>query len=147
MRDRTVSGSSSARTRAPARAITQASSGLLVPISLSLALALFVTGARAQGSASAASVVVAQSTTAQDRAKQIAAADTEIRVARDELDTARRRYEAGRKETSADRVNQLEGGGAQTDAFYLRVEHLKSVVTKAQERLDHAINARKALGE
>ncbi|MGB8433925.1 MAG: hypothetical protein WCE38_06690 [Burkholderiales bacterium] len=114
--------------------------GLLVLI----ALALFVTGARAQGSAS---VVVAQSTTAQDRTKQIAAADTEIRIARDELETARRRFEAGRKPAKTDRVNQLEGGGDHTDAYYLRVEQLQADVTKAQARLERALDARKALGE
>lgn len=140
MCDQCVSSSISARFWKPAKTMGSLSIGFLVLA----ALAPFVTDARAQGSAS---FVVAQSTTAPDRAKQISAADTEIRVARGELDEARRRYEAGRKETSADRVNRLEGGGAQTDAFYLRVEHLKSDVTKAQERLDRAINARKALGE
>jgi len=119
--------------------------GWFVPIAI--ALALSVTDAIAQGSASAASVVVAQSTTGQDRARQIAAADTEIRVARDQLDEARRRFETGRKATSADRVNQLEGGGNYTDAYNLRVEQLKSDVTKAQARLERALDARKALGE
>jgi hypothetical protein len=145
MRERTVSGSTLVRTWAPAWAITQVSFGSLVLIAL--AIALFVTDARAQGSASAASIVVAQSTTAPDRAKEIADADTEIRVARDQLDTARRRFEIGRKATSADRVNQLEGGGNYTDAYNLRVEQLSADVTKAQARLDRAIDARKALGE
>ena len=148
MRNRTVSGSSSVRAWAPAMGIARVSFGLLAPGALAiLLLALFVTGARAQGSASAASVIVAQSTTGQDRAKQIAAADTEIRIARDELETARRRFEAGRKPTTTDRVNQLEGGGDQTDAYYLRVEQLKADVTKAQARLERALDARKALGE
>jgi hypothetical protein len=111
---------------------------------LLILLAICATGARADG---AAPVQVAQSTSAQDRATQIAAADTEIRVARDELETARRRFEAGRKPIQTDRVNQLEGGGAHTDAYYLRVEQLKANVTKAQERLDRAIVARKAIGE
>jgi hypothetical protein len=123
----------------------------MAPVSIGLlvlvVLALVVTGARAQGPASAAPIVVAQSTTTQDRAKEIAAADSEIRVARDELDTARRRFEAGRKPEKTDRVNQLEGGGDHTDAFYLRVEQLKADVTKAQQRLDRALDARKALGE
>jgi hypothetical protein len=145
MRDRTVSGSTSVRTGVTARTTTQASLGFLVLIAL--ALALYVTGARAQGSASAASVLVAQSTTAPDRAKEIAAADTEIRVARDQLDAARRRFEIGRKATSTDRVNQLEGGGNYTDAYNLRVEQLKADVTKAQARLQRALDARKALGE
>ena len=111
---------------------------------LLILLAVSAPGARAEGGAP---VQVAQSATTQDRAKQIAAADTEIRVARDELETARRRFEAGRKPAQTDRVNQLEGGGAHTDAYYLRVEHLKANVAKAQERLDRAIVARKALGE
>lgn len=60
---------------------------------------------------------------------------------------ARRRFEAGRKPAKTDRVNQLEGGANYTDAYTLRVEQLKVNVTKAQERLDHAIDARKAIGE
>lgn len=107
-------------------------------------LALIASGTGAQGTSA---LFVAQSPTAQDRAKEIAAADTEIRVARGELEEARRRFEAGRKATSADRVNQLEGGGAHTDAYYLRVEQLKADVVKAQQRLDRAISARKAIGE
>lgn len=143
MCDRSVSGSISARFWKPAKAMSSLSIGILVLA----ALAPFVTDARAQRPASAASIVVAQSTTAPDRAKEIAAADTEIRVARDQLDAARRRFEIGRKATSADRVNQLEGGGNYTDAYNLRVEQLKADVTKAQARLDRALDARKALGE
>jgi hypothetical protein len=94
-----------------------------------------------------ASFVIAQAPATQDHAKAIAAADTEVRVARDALDEARRRFEAARKPTAADRVNGLEGGGPYTDAYLLRVEQLKADVTKAQERLDSAIRARKALGE
>ena len=90
-------------------------------------------------------VVIAQSSAAPDRAKQITAADAEIRSAQNQLEEARRRFEIGRKATQADRVNQLEGGGPYTDAYYLRVEALKQDVTKAQERLDRAITARKAL--
>ncbi|MCG6874374.1 MAG: hypothetical protein LJE97_04720 [Betaproteobacteria bacterium] len=107
-------------------------------------LALIASAAGAQGTPT---LIVAQSPTAQDRAKEIAAADTEIRVARGELEEARRRFEAGRKATSTDRVNQLEGGGAYTDAYHLRVEQLKADVVKAQQRLDRAISARKAIGE
>ncbi len=121
-----------------ARAVPLALSALLV------GLALCATGARAEG---ARPFLVAQSAIKPERAKEIAAADTEIRVARGELDEARRRFEAGRKPSTTDRVNQLEGGGANTDAYYLRVEQLKANVTKAQERLDRAINARKAIGE
>jgi hypothetical protein len=142
MCDRSVSGSISARFWKPAKAMGLLSIGFLVLT----ALAPLVTDARAQGSASAASIVVAQSTPP-DRAKEIAAADTEIRVARDQLDAARRRFEIGRKATSADRVNQLEGGGNYTDAYNLRVEQLTADVTKAQARLDRALDARKALGE
>jgi predicted aconitase len=107
-------------------------------------LALFAAGVGAEG---AAPFRVAQSQTTQDRTKQITAADTEIRVARDELTMARRRFESGRKPTAADRVNQLEGGGPHTDAYYLRVEQLKADVVKAQQRLDRAITARKAIAE
>lgn len=107
-------------------------------------LAVSATSARAEGTAS---FLVAQAATTQDRAKQISAADTEIRVARDELETARRRFEAGRRPTQTDRVNQLEGGGDHTDAYYLRVEQLKANVVKAQQRLERAIDARKAIGE
>jgi len=106
-------------------------------------LALHAEDARAQG---APVLLVAQSSVTQDRAKEIAAADTEIRVARNELEVARRRFEAGRKPTSADRVNQLEGGSSYTDAYHLRVEQLKADVAKAQQRLDRAITARKAIG-
>jgi hypothetical protein len=91
--------------------------------------------------------LIAQAPATQDHAKAIAAADTEVLVARDALDEARRRFEAGRKASSADRVNQLEGGSHYTDAYYLRVEQLKADVTKAQGRLDSALKARKALGE
>ena len=44
-------------------------------------------------------------------------------------------------------MNQLEGGGPYTDAYHLRVEQLKTDVVKAQQRLDRAITARKAIGE
>lgn len=137
MRDRNFSARVSSRMRA----------GPLLPVVsfvLLVLLAQLGTGARAEGSAA---LVVAQSATTPDRAKEIAAADTEIRVARGELETARRRFEAGRTASSTDRVNQLEGGGAQTDAYYLRVEQLKADITKAQQRLDRAITARKAIGE
>lgn len=107
-------------------------------------VALYAAGAGAQDTSA---LVVAQSPATQDRAKEIAAADTEIRVARGELEEARRRFEAGRKVNSTDRVNQLEGGAAYTDAYHLRVEQLKADVVKAQQRLDRAITARKAIGE
>jgi hypothetical protein len=87
--------------------------------------------------------IVAQAGT--DRTSKIAAADVEIKVATDELAQARRRFEAGRQMTSQDRVNQLEGGGPTTEAYNLRVRTLQQDVTKAQERLDRAIAARKAL--
>ena len=105
-------------------------------------IAAFAPGAGAEG---ADPLRVAQSSGAQDRAKEIAAADAEVLSARNQLQQARRAFESGRKATSADRVNQLEGGGPYTDAYYLRVEALKTDVTKAQERLDRAITARKAL--
>ena len=95
--------------------------------------------------AGAAGLVAAQTPADPDRAKAIAAADAEIRSAQNQLEEARRRFEIGRKAGSTDRVNQLEGGGPYTDAYYLRVEALKTDVTKAQERLDRAITARKAL--
>jgi spore coat polysaccharide biosynthesis protein SpsF (cytidylyltransferase family) len=107
-------------------------------------VALNAAGASAQGTPA---LLVAQSPATSDRAKEIAAADAEIRVARGELEEARRRFEAGRKATSTDRVNQLEGGGPYTDAYHLRVEQLKTDVVKAQQRLDRAITARKAIGE
>lgn len=107
-------------------------------------LVLFLAGAEAEGHPNS---LIAQSSTTQDHAKAIAAADAEIVVARDALDGARRRFEAGRQATSADRVNQLQGGTHYSDAYYLRVEQLKADVAKAQKRLDAAINARKALGE
>jgi len=110
-----------------------------------VAAVLAICAASAPALAAPGGTAVAQSSVAPDRAKQIAAADAEIRSAQNELVEARRRFETGRKATSADRVNQLEGGGPYTDAYYLRVEALKSDVTKAQERLDRAINARKAL--
>jgi hypothetical protein len=106
--------------------------------------AALAAGAEAKGDAS---FVIAQRPATQDHATAIAAADTDIRVASDALDEARRRFEMGRKPSSADRVNRLEGGSQYTDAYYLRVEQLKADVTKAQERLDSAIKARKALGE
>jgi hypothetical protein len=95
--------------------------------------------------AGAAGLATAQSSANPDRAKAIAAADAEVRSAQNQLEEARRRFEVGRKASSVDRVNQLEGGGPYTDAYYLRVEALKQDVTKAQERLDRAITARKAL--
>jgi hypothetical protein len=104
----------------------------------------FAAGADTRGDSS---FLIAQAPASQDHAKAIAAADTEVSVARNALDEARRRLEAGLKATSADRVNQLEGGTHYTDAYYLRVEQLKADVTKAQERLDSALKARKALGE
>jgi len=107
-------------------------------------VALYAAGASAQDTSA---LVVAQSPATPDRAKEIVAADTEIRVARGELEEARRRFEAGRNVKSTDRVNQLEGGSAYTDAYHLRVEQLKADVVKAQQRLDRAITARKAIGE
>jgi hypothetical protein len=104
----------------------------------------FAAGADARGDAS---LPIAQAPAAPDRATAIAAADTEVRVARNALEEARRRFEAGSRVTSADRVNGLEGGSRYTDAYQLRVQQLKGDVTKAQERLDSALKARKALDE
>ena len=117
---------------------------MLRSISAGAFFALIVAFAPGASAAGAEPLRVAQS---QDRAKQIAAADAEILSARNQLEQARRAFESGRKTSSADRVNQLEGGGPYTDAYYLRVEALKAEVTKAQQRLDRALTARKALGE
>jgi len=117
---------------------------------LSTAIVLPAALAMASGAVSAAAAeqvssatIVAQADA--DRASKIAAADVEIKVATDALSQARRRFEAGRQVTSKDRVNQLEGGGPMTDSYNLRVQALQQDVTKAQERLDRAITARKAL--
>lgn len=134
MRDRTISATVSE----PGRAVPLTVCVLLV------LLAAFSKGAQAERPAA---FLVAQSAPAQDRVKEIAAADLEIRVAQGELEQARRRFEAGRRPVQTDRVNQLEGGGDHTDAYYLRVEQLKADVVKAQQRLDRAIDARKAIGE
>jgi len=121
-----------------ARTMTSGTSGLRAV--LFAVVAAFAAGAGAEG---ADPFRVAQSSGT--RAKEIAAADAEIRSARNQLEEARRAFETGRRAGKTDRVNQLEGGGPYTDAYYLRVEALKADVTKAQQRLDQAITARKAL--
>ena len=126
-----------------ARTISLGTTGLLGAV-LFAVVAAFASGASAGG---ADPLRLAQSSGSQDRAKEIAAADAEILSARNQLEQARRAFESGRKASSADRVNQLEGGGPYTDAYHLRVEALKADVTKAQVRLDRALTARKALGE
>lgn len=126
-----------------ARTISPRTHGLLGAV-LFAVVAAFASGASAEG---ADPLRLAQSSGAQDRAKEIAAADAEVLSARNQLEQARRAFESGRKASSTDRVNQLEGGGPYTDAYHLRVEALKADVTKAQARLDRALTARKALGE
>jgi hypothetical protein len=116
------------------------STAIVLPAALALASSVFPAAAAERVPDG---VIVAQASA--DRASKIAAADVEIKVATDELSQARRRLEAGRHSTAKDRVNQLEGGGPMTDAYNLRVEALQKDVAKAQERLDRAITARKAL--
>lgn len=111
-----------------------------------VAIALLALAGASGPAPAAPGFLVAQAPATQDRAKEIAAADAEIRSAQNELNEARRRFEVGRKASKTDRVNQLEGGGPYTDAYYLRVEALKADVTKAQQRLDRAITTRKAIG-
>ena len=112
---------------------------LLAALSTALAAGAAIAGEQA-------AIVLSQASASAAEERKIAEADVEIRVANDELAQARRRLEAGTQATAKDRINQLRGGGPYTDAYHLRVKALREDVTKAQVRLDHAITARKALG-
>lgn len=114
-------------------------------VALALALGAAACVLPAAAASGAGVPLLAQATPSSDRATKIAAADVEIKVATDELQQARRRLEAGRQSTDKDRVNQLQAGGPLTDAYHLRVQALQQDVVKAQERLDRALAARKAL--
>lgn len=87
----------------------------------------------------------AASESAEERSQALKAISEEIRAASRSLDTARQRLEQGREPLPGERTGTVSGRSRLNEGYWVRQLENQEAVAAAQERLDHAYDARNAL--